>query len=389
MDMQSTARPIRITCARGLAGWLEQEVETLGLAVEDRDDSGVEVSGTLADAMRLNLHLRTAMYVLCLLDEFTCLSADDLYRRTSFVPWEELLNPDGYFSVMAHVDSPAISNDMFAAVRVKDAVVDRMAEVVGRRPDSGPQRDRAVVNVYWRGDTCRLYLNTSGRKLADRGYRRMPHKAPMQETLAAGVILATGYDGREPLVNPMCGSGTLAIEAALIAAGRPPALLRDNFGFMHVRGFDEPMWQRLRQEARKRSVPSVPGRIIATDIDERAIAAARQNARTAGVEQLIDFAVCDFAETTIPQGPGVVVLNPEYGQRMGVESSLESVYARVGDFFKQRCGGYRGYIFTGNPGLAKKVGLRARRRLPFFNARIECRLLEYELYAGSRRKPDL
>ncbi len=387
MDLQETVRPIRITCARGLAEWLQQEVEGLGLAVEDRDDSGVEMIGTLADAMRLNLHLRTAMYVLWLLDEFTCLSADDLYRRTSFVPWEELLAPDGYFSVMAHVDSPAISNDMFAAVRVKDAIVDRIADAVGRRPDSGPERDRAVVNVYWRGDTCRLYLNTSGRKLADRGYRRMPHKAPMQETLAAGVILATGYDGRQPLVNPMCGSGTLAIEAALIAAGRPPGLLRDNFAFMHVRAFDARAWRELRQDAAKRS-PSVPGRIIATDIDERAIAAARQNARTAGVEELIEFAVCDFAETTVPEGPGVVILNPEYGQRMGVMNELEPVYARIGDFFKQRCGGYRGYIFTGNLELAKKVGLRARRRRPFFNARIECRLLEYELYAGSRRKPE-
>jgi putative N6-adenine-specific DNA methylase len=209
----------------------------------------------------------------------------------------------------------------------------------------------------------------------------------MAETLAAAVILETGYDGTQPLVNPMCGSGTLAIEAALIATGRPPGLLRSNFGFKHLLGFDDAAWQAIRAEARKVRKPNSPAPIVATDIDDRAIRASEQNARTAGVDHLIAFTVCDFNDTPMPDGKGIVVLNPEYGERMGQERELETVYARIGDFFKQKCPGWTGYVFTGNPNLAKRVGLKAARRIPLFNANIECRLLKYDLYEGTRRKP--
>ncbi|MEE9297023.1 MAG: class I SAM-dependent RNA methyltransferase, partial [Phycisphaerae bacterium] len=199
-------------------------------------------------------------------------------------------------------------------------------------------------------------------------------------------ILATGYDGSVPLVNPMCGSGTLAIEAALIASGRPPGLLRDNFGFMHCRGFDSDTWQSMRRSAKKIRNKGTIAPIIATDIDAGAIRAARKNAETAGVHHMIRFDVCDFAETPIPPEEGIVIINPEYGERLGVIAELEKTYGRMGDFFKQRCAGWTGYIFTGNLELAKKVGLRASRRMEFFNAKIDCRLLKYELYAGTRRK---
>jgi len=261
-----------------------------------------------------------------------------------------------------------------------------VASVAGARPNSGPQRENFVVNLYWNGDDARLFLNTSGRKLADRSYRKMPHKAPMQETLAAAVMIATEYDGAVPLVNPMCGSGTLAIEAALIAAGRPPGLLRDNFGFMHRNGFDADTWQSMRRRARKLRNQAAIAPIIATDIDPGAIRAAGKNALTAGVDHMIRFEVCDFADTPMPPEPGIVVINPEYGERLGEIAELEKTYSRMGDFFKQRCPGWTGYIFTGNLELAKKVGLRASRRMAFFNAKIECRLLKYELYEGTRRK---
>jgi putative N6-adenine-specific DNA methylase len=186
----------------------------------------------------------------------------------------------------------------------------------------------------------------------------------------------------------MCGSGTLAIEAALIATGRPPGLLRSNFGFMHHMGFDADAWQALRREAKKVRSNDAPAPIVASDIDEKAVLAARKNAETAGVHRLIDFEVCDFADTPMPDDPGIVLLNPEYGERMGEVAALESTYKRMGDFLKQRCAGWTGFIFTGNLALAKKVGLRASRRLEFHNAKIECRLLRYELYAGTRRKQD-
>lgn len=383
MDFGRTGT-IRLTCSLGLAPWLEREVTGLGLEPLAVDETGVELAGTLRDCMALNLRSRVATYVLFLLDRFTCRSPDELYRRLVALPWEDVIAPDERLSVVSAVDHPSITDSRFADRRVKDAIVDRIAKRRGRRPDSGPQRENAVVNLFWRGDDGRIYLNTTGRKLSDRGYRRIPGQAPMRETLAAAVVLETGFDGTAPLVNPMCGSGTLAIEAALLASGRAPGLLRSNFGFAHVIGFDAAEWEAMRRAARRLRAPAAPAPIVATDIDPAAVEAARANAMTAGVEQLIEFGVCDFADTPLPASPGVVVINPGYGERVGEVRELEATYARIGDFFKRRCAGWTGYVFTGNPGLAKKIGLRTSRRVRFFNAWIECRLLRYELYVGTR-----
>jgi putative N6-adenine-specific DNA methylase len=208
----------------------------------------------------------------------------------------------------------------------------------------------------------------------------------MAESLAAAVVSATGWTGEGNFVNPMCGSGTLAIEAALLAQGRPPGLLRSQYGFMHLKGFDDDTWQKIRQEARVLPKRKFTGRIIASDLRADAIEAARQNARTAGVEQLIEFKDCDFAETPVPEGGGVVLFNPEYGMRLGEEKELEPVYRRIGDFFKKQCLGYTGYVFTGNLLLGKMIGLRSSRRILFFNANIECRLLAFKLYEGTKRQ---
>lgn len=388
----SASTTILITCARGLGDYLKQEVEGLGYSILSVHRSSLTIKGTMADCMKLNLYLRTAFSVLYLLREFSCRDGEDLYEQTIKIPWEDLISPDEYLTVTSRVDTPSVNNSMFPSLKVKDAIVDRIVNKAGRRPDSGADRKGVVVTLYWRGAQGRLYLNTSGVKLAERGYRRIPHKAPMQETLAAAVMLATGYDGSCPLVCPMCGSGTLAIEAALIATRRAPGLLRLNFSLTHIKGYDADTWQSLRREAQKMAKaahrpPGQPKPIIATDHDEKAIEAARKNAMTAGVEHLIEFHVYDFADTPIPASirGGIVILNPEYGKRMGELSALEKTYERIGDFFKQKCPGATGYLFTGNLELAKKVGLKASRRFPFHNADIECRLLKYELYEGSRR----
>lgn len=385
-------RPILITCGKGLAPYLEAELEELGFAVCETRENGITIEGAMHDCMRLNLCLRTATNVFFELGAFACSAADALYEHLMGLAWEKIIPADGYVSVVSRVDTQSITNTMFANLKVKDAVVDRIQKHTGRRPNSGPRRDRAVVQLYWKDRDVRIYINTSGQKISDRSYRKIPYKAPMRESLAAGVILETGYDGRVPLVNPMCGSGTLAIEAALIAQGRPPGLLRGNFGFMHLAGYDDQVWKTLRQQVSaeaKKEGPKEIAPIIATDIAPDAVEAARKNAMTAGVEHLIEFAVCDFAQTRLPEGSGIVILNPEYGLRLGEEKGLGEVYGRIGDFFKQRCAGYTGYIFTGNMNLAKKVGLRTSRRTVFFNGDIECRLLKYELYAGTRKeKPE-
>lgn len=376
---------ILITCAKGIAPFLKEELLDLGFPVLSEAIAGIATEGTLDDTLRLNLLLRTGHRVLFLLREFSARDADALYHALSEIAWEDFIAEDGYVCVTSSVDNPSIRDSRYANVKCKDAIVDRIKEKCGRRPDSGPDQDRVVVNLYWKDDGCAVYLDTSGEPLSRRGYRKNPMTAPMQETLAAAVILATGWDGSSHFINPMCGSGTLAIEAAFIALDRAPGLLRDNYGFMHLKGFNESLWSDLRARAKKAAKKTLDCRIIATDIRREAVEAAKKNAATAGVEHLIEFDVCDYSGTPIPDGKGVVILNPEYGERMGKLEELESVYKGIGDYFKQKCRGYSGYLFTGNPDLAKKVGLRAQRRIPFFNGAIECRLLEYELYEGSRK----
>jgi putative N6-adenine-specific DNA methylase len=207
----------------------------------------------------------------------------------------------------------------------------------------------------------------------------------MLEGLAAATLMATQWDRKSPLVNPMCGSSTIAIEAAMLATNRRPGLHRTNYSFMHLKGFDERVYAREYRELEKQIVEVDELTIIATDISTDAIKISKANAAAAGVDRYIRFDVCDFAETTVPDRPGVIYFNPEYGERLGEVSELEVTYERIGDFMKQKCEGYLGYIFTGNLDLAKRIGLKARRRIEFYTAKLDCRLLEYELYKGSKR----
>lgn len=377
---------VMITCPKGLPPLLRKELLSEEFPVVEETTAGVMTEGTLEDTLRLNLFIRTGHHVLFLLRDFEATDAEDLYREISLMPWEDYIDEDGYISVTSSVDNPNINDARYANLKCKDAIVDRIKDRCGRRPDSGPDKDGVIVHLYWKGRRCSVYLDTSGESLSRRGYRKIPHRAPMQETLAAAVVMSTGWDGESHFINPMCGSGTLAVEAALLGLKKAPGLLRSNYGFMHLKGYDRSLWDELRREAKSKSRKYLNGRIIATDMSKEAVEAAKKNAATAGVEHIIEFGVCDYSETTVPDGGGVVVLNPEYGERMGNIERLEETYRGIGDYFKQRCGGFSGYIFTGNLGLAKKVGLRPRSRIQFFNGDIECRLLEYELYEGSKKK---
>ena len=377
---------IVVTCPKGLSPFLAREIRSLGLPVVAETVSGVTTEGGREEAMAVNLHVRTGHRVLLSLAEFAARDAVDLYEKMSGIAWERHIPADGTITVHSSVDNATVRDSRYANLKCKDAIVDRLRSKFGVRPDSGPGREGVVIFFYWKGSDCSVYLDTSGEPLSKRGYRKIPWKAPMQETLAAAVIMASGWDGRSNFINPMCGSGTVAIEAALIATHCAPGLLRTAYAFRHLRGFQEDAWERMREKARGERLSGTVGRIIATDADPEAVAAARKNAGYAGVQGLIDFSVCDFSETEVPGGGGVVFVNPEYGERLGAAKDLAGVYRGLGDFFKQRCRGYAGYILTGDSGLAKSVGLRSKSRTVLYNGPIECRLLEYELYEGSRKK---
>lgn len=385
----NTPSKVIITCNKRLAPYLENEVVELGFKPLRVFSTGVELKISLNDCIKLNLNLRCASQVLYSLHEFTAENPDELYQKLSALAWEKLIDFSGYFSVTSNVDNPTITTPLFANLRVKDAIVDRIKSIHKIRPDSGSDYSKAVIHLYWKNEKAEIFIDTSGETLAKHSYRKIPGKAPMLEALASGTIFASAWDQKSNFINPMCGSGTLAIEAALIATKRAPGLLRMNYGFMHILGYEEEVFFAERRALKDQIVKQIDFKIIATDISDDAVDISIKNAKTAGVDQLIDFQVCDFAETEIPEGKGVVMFNPEYGERLGVHSKLEATYKRMGDFMKQECKGYYGYIFTGNPDLAKKIGLKAAKRIEFYNGKLDCRLLEYELYDGSRREKPL
>ena len=430
MTIWNQKSKILVTCPKGVSPYLKEEIEALNFPVLAELDTAIQTEGTLQDTLILNLHLRTAQRVLYQLERLIVNTPESLYRKIKSIEWENLLHDSGkaaYVCVTSIADNPLITDSRFVNVKVKDAIVDRIRNKCGRRPDSGPDKDKAVVHVYWKNNQADVYLDTSGERLSLRGYRKIPLQAPMQETLAASAIMATGWKGEKNFINPMCGSGTLAIEAAYIALNRAPGLMRNNYGFIFIKEFPEEFWQELRKKAKANARKILPAKIIATDIDKTAVTAARQNAQTAGVDHLIEFNTCSYEETSIPDGGGIIILNPPYGERMDAINTksqskdfrvsreataqgrkiiirkasdrqdksghiqaknfqiLEATYQGIGDFFKMVGGGCRGYIFTGNLEMIKKVGLRTKRRIIFYNGEIECRLLEYELYTGSQK----
>jgi putative N6-adenine-specific DNA methylase len=388
MSFSNELSVIVVSCASGVAPYLEQEVVALGLPVTWRGETAVETQGSLDDTMRLNLHLRTGHRVFYMLGEFRARDPDELYERLVRLPWEDYIAPTGYFTVDTSVDTPTIRNEQFAALRVKDAVADRMRERCGgQRPDSGNEQEGVALFLHWTGQDAAIYLNTSGGALSKRGYRVAASSAPMRESLAAAVVMASGWTGEGHFLNPMCGGGTLAIEAAWIGLHRAPGLLRSDFSFMHLTGFETSTWRLLRQQAIAAIKPGLDVRIIASDVDAAALRAARANAEAAGALGHIEFDACDVTLSPVPDPvPGsVIVINPPYGARMGEAAKLRSTYADIGGFLRKQAPGYRGYVFTANPDLAERVGLQTRQSIPFFNGPLEARLLEYGGYDPARR----
>jgi putative N6-adenine-specific DNA methylase len=378
-----------ISCSPHIVPYLRGEIQALNYTVNEESFTTVQVTGTMEDAIRLNCLLRSANHVFFLLKKFQAPTIAVLYEEVKKLEWEEMIPVDGYFSIHSISDHPEVTNFMFLNMKVKDAIADRFTAVKGKRPDSGAEKSRSVIFLHWKNNEVSLYLDTSGESLTKHGYRKITMKAPLQEALAAAMILATRWDRQSPFINPMCGSGTLAIEAALMAVNKPPGLIRANFGFRHWIGFDEEQFAALKKKLRAEVLTAPPAglQIIASDSDRRALSAARENAKVAGVEKLIDFVQSDFGDTVVPPGRGVILFNPPYGERLGATDELRQLYASIGDFLKKKCAGYFGYVFTANLELAKHIGLKPKSKKNFLNGSLECKLLEFELYEGSRKTP--
>ena len=410
MNLWKDTYPIILSCSRHLTPCTAEEVARMGYSIIDRTDNTIVVRGNMRDVMRLNLQLRTAHRVLVPLLRTECHHLRMLYDAVYSIPWEELFDPDGYFTVNSVVWNESVRDTRMPSLKAKDAIADRMRKICGGRPDSGPETYGAGVFVHWIDTQLIVFLDTTVDPLVRRGYRKFPGTAPMQETLAAGCIETLGWDGTTPFVAPMCGSGTPAIEAAMIAKHLAPGLLKSHFGFMDVKGYTtlipgekasetnlptrrrfgaspEEIWKSMVAKAKADEKKSGLPPIIANDIDPAMTEIASLNAIAAGVAGAITFSTCDFTKTPLPPAPATIFMNPEYGKRMGADEDLVPLYRGSGDFLKQRCPGYIAGVLTGSPELSHEVGLKTSRRVPFFNGPIECRMLVYDKLFAIDDKP--
>ncbi len=367
------------TAARGLEPVVAAELLALGLPEINETTGGVAFRGTLAEGYKANLWLRSAMRVLLRLKEFTARTPEALYDAVRELPWEDFLAAGQTLAVHANVRDSAMTHSHYVALKTKDAVVDRFRDKFGKRPNVDTRAPDLLINVHLAADRCTVSLDMSGDSLHKRGYRTRTGTAPLNEALAAGILQLAGYDGTQAFCDPMCGSGTFAIEAALIAGNIAPGLTRSRFGFMSWRTFDAAAWQKLLDEARAAQRP-LAAPIAASDISGPMIAITRKNAHRAGIARHISLQRSDITAVLPPAEKGIVLCNPPYGERIGEQKTLQALYRRIGDVYKQRFRGHSGFIFTGNIGLLKYVGLKTSRRIVLYNGPIESRLAHYVLY---------
>lgn len=374
------ARRFFATTSRGLEAVLAGEIRDLGAGEIRTAAGGVSFTGSTSLGYRANLWLRTAHRIFLHLADFPAATPGALYEGVAAIRWPDMFPPRKTIAVDATVRNSGITHSHFAAQKAKDAVVDRFREELGIRPDVDPRSPDVRISVRIVDDLCTLSLDLSGDSLNRRGYRAEPGAASLRETLAAGMVLLSGWDADRPLVDPICGAGTIPIEAALVATGAAPGLKRPGFAFRHLHDFDTVLWDALVAEARERRSIPAGARIEGGDLSPGAIRGARRNARRAGVSSVATFHVRGIEEFAPSGPPGIILCNPPYGVRMQPGSGGETFYRTLGETLKKRCAGWTAYVLSGNPHVTRHIGLKASRRFPLMNGPIECRLLRYELY---------
>jgi putative N6-adenine-specific DNA methylase len=369
-------------CPRGLEAPLAAELTALGAGYVTPVEGGVGFAGAMELAYHANLESRLASRILWRVGHGRYRSEDDLYGLVRGIDWPRLFRVERTLRVDVAATRSPLQSLEFATLKVKDAVCDRFRDADGKRPSVDKQRPDVRVHAFLGEREATLYLDTSGEALFKRGYRRETDMAPLRENLAAGLVALSGWQPGTPLLDPMCGSGTIAIEAALIAADRAPGLTR-SFGFQKLAWYDGPTWQRIRQRAhdRARPAPDVPT-IVAGDIDARVLDQCRSNLGTAGVAQFVGVEHADVLQRTAPAPQGVLIANPPYGVRLENDAALAAFYPKLGDALKQRFPGWTVLLFSGDTRLPKLIGLKPSRRTPLYNGAIECRLYRFEMVAG-------
>lgn len=347
---------------------------------------GVAFAGSWEVCYRANLWSRVASRILWRVGAFDYASEDDLYAGARALDWPSCFSVDRTLRVNVTAQKSPLKSLEFATLRIKDAVCDRFRDARGERPDVERARPDVRVHGFLESTRAAMYLDTSGEALFKRGWRGESGEAPLRENLAAGIVKLTGWRPEQPLLDPMCGSGTLLVEAAAMARGRAPGLKRA-FGFEKLAGFDAVLWKRLLEEAAQPAARGAKLTLYGSDHDVRALESTRRNLAAAGVERWVELAHCDVLERSAPAQAGVLIANPPYGERVGSPEALERFYPSLGDALKKNFAGWRCHLFTADLRLPKLIHLTPARRVPLYNGALECRLYEFAIVAGSHRGP--
>ncbi|AOY02290.1 RNA methyltransferase [Jeongeupia sp. USM3] len=375
------------SCPRGLENVLALELTGLGASAVASVDGGVSFSGSWLLLMKANLHSRIASRILWKLEERPYVREDDLYRLALKIDWPALFAVDNTIKVgVTAVKSPLRSTNL-AALKVKDAICDRFRQVGGTRPSVDTQEPDMRIQLFLTDRMATVYLDTSGEALFKRGYRVEAVDAPLRENLAAGILALSGWQGDQPLYDPMCGSGTFLIEAALKARNIAPGSRR-TFAFQYLRQHDEKAWQALRTEARNAELGDLPLQISGSDVSSTALTHAHANLVAAKLDGVISLKQLNMLDAKAPALEGVLLTNPPYGIRLDEQDKLLAAYPEWGNVLKQRFTGWRAYFFTADPALAKAIRLKPSKKTPLFNGALECRLLEFKMIAGGNRGHD-
>jgi putative N6-adenine-specific DNA methylase len=380
-----TSQGFFASCPRGLEALLADELRGLGAQNAASVPGGVAFEGDMRTCLRANLESRLATRVLVRLARAPYRGEQDVYDAALAVRWPEWFSEEHSIRVDVNAIRSPLKSLEFATLRIKDAVCDRFRADRGRRPDVDTRSPQVRIHGFLDRASITLYLDTSGEPLHKRGYRKDAGEAPLKENLAAGIVRLTGWDASEPLLDPMCGSGTLAIEAAMMALAIPPGHAR-GFGFERLAGFDAKAWKEIREAALARAQAPRKLALFARDRYGDELKKARLNLEAAGLAPCVELKQADILDTSAPAGAGVLVANPPYGTRLGEDAALAEFYPKLGDTLKKFYAGWRCYLFSADSRLPKLVRLQASKRTPLFNGPLECRLYEYKIVAGSMRK---
>jgi putative N6-adenine-specific DNA methylase len=368
------------TVARGLEDLAAKELEQLGGKSVEPGFCGVEFSGDRTLLYRVNLWARLPFRILFKVIKFPCKNAKELYKGIQTIEWQDYLTPEDTLAVNATGKNDELNHTHFTALQVKNAIVDQQQEVFGERSDVELYNPDLRINVHIRNDFCTVSLDSSGKSLHRRGYRPAVGAAPLKESLAAALIELSGWQPDQMFYDPLCGSGTLPIEACLKSLNIAPGLFRESFGFETWRDFDLSLLEKLIAEAEACQLDTLSASIWGSDNNEDVIEQASVNAVNSGVENHIYFSQIELADVAAPADSGVLFCNPPYGERLGKNSDLGAFYKLLGDVMKQRFKGWTAFVLSGNKELAKYIGLKSSQRIAFYNGTLPCQLMKYELY---------